>query len=347
MGRIGRSGWLVLVGIVGVAAGARASEAPLLVVVEVAPGVEVAPADVRQAVADELGMPVVGAREPAAAAALNVLLVGVDVRELRMSLRAGATPPVSRTIGTPSDRSGRLRAIGWLAGNLVRDQVGPIVAAREAEPSAAPPRPTTEPPALVEPARPDAAAPAAVIAGHPANGRDDLTHSPWTIMVGGGPTLQILLPRGEAPRLAGAGAVYQVEVQHQATPDGVLVGAALELGPGADEEALHYFGAAGLLGSRWGSRKWFIEGTVGVGLEALRGAVKTTTVTNNSQTGTVSETVVSVRPVPALYAPLHGAGGVRVSRLLDVIAQLGVHLSSEWQAGSYLSSTLGVRLRLP
>ena len=47
-----------------------------------------------------------------------------------MSLRAGATPVVSRTIAAPADRPGRLRSIAWLAGNLVRDQVGPIVAIR-------------------------------------------------------------------------------------------------------------------------------------------------------------------------------------------------------------------------
>ena len=122
-----RSTAFVLLAVGGAAGSARATDGPLLVAVDVAPGVDVAPADVRQAVASELGTPVVGVREPTAAAASDVLLIGVDTHELRMSLRAGAAPALSRTITIPSDRSGRLRSIGWLAGNLVRDQVGPIV----------------------------------------------------------------------------------------------------------------------------------------------------------------------------------------------------------------------------
>jgi hypothetical protein len=71
------------------------------------------------------------------------------------------------------------------------------------------------------------------------------------------------------------------------------------------------------------------------------------TVSHNSATGTVSETDVSFKPVPGLYARLQGTGGVRVSRRFDVVAQLGAHVSSIGQQGSYLSSGVGLRLRLP
>ncbi|HEY5449647.1 MAG TPA: hypothetical protein VIQ54_12910, partial [Polyangia bacterium] len=123
------------------AGGAHAAEAPLLVAVEVAPGVDVAPADVRQAVASELGRSVAGSRDPVTTE--DVLVVWVDGREIRMSLRAGAAPVVTRTIAVPRDRTGHLRSVSWLAGNLVRDQVGPIVAKREAP--AVEPQPATEP----------------------------------------------------------------------------------------------------------------------------------------------------------------------------------------------------------
>src|SRR5262245_13333095 len=113
---------------------ARGAEPRLLVSVEVAPGVGVAAADVRRAVGTELGTAVIAARESSADGATDVLLVALDPREIRMSLRAGSAPIVSRAIAAPADRTERLRSIGWLAGNLVRDQVGPIVATAETAP---------------------------------------------------------------------------------------------------------------------------------------------------------------------------------------------------------------------
>ena len=122
----------------------------------------------------------------------------------------------------------------------------------------------------------------------------------------------------------------------------------MQLGPEGDGSMLHYLGAAAFVGSRWQSRRWFMEGTAGLGLEVLGARiVSTSTTTNNSQTGTSSETRVSFQPEPAIYARLQGAGGVRLSGMFDLVAQLGAHVSSDWKWGSYLSSTLGVRMRLP
>jgi hypothetical protein len=347
MTRIRRSSWFLLIGIGAAASTARASEGPLLVAVEVAPRVDVAPDDVRQVVARELGTPVVGWREPSAAAALDVLFVAIDTNDLRMSLRAGGAAVVSRTISTPPDRAGRMRSIGWLAGNLVRDQVGPILGAGEAAPPATVSHPATEPPALAETTPRDAAAPEAVVARRPASGGDEPAHSAWAITVAGGPTLQMLVWGPDFPGTLSGGGVYQIEVQHQASPDSLPLGVALEVGPSGEGATSHYLGVAGFLGSRRGSGRWFIEGTVGLGVEVVSGRVQTLTVTNNSQTGVTSESQVSFEPVPALYARLQGTGGVQVSQMFDLVAQIGAHPSSSWKFGSYLSSTFGVRLRLP
>ena len=75
---------------------------------------------------------------------------------------------------------------------------------------------------------------------------------------------------------------------------------------------------------------------------------KTITVTNNSmQLGTVTETKVSSGPVPALYGRATGTAGFHLSRVFDLVAQLGAHISSRGDTGSYLGSTVGLRLRLP
>jgi hypothetical protein len=331
---------------------ARAGDTALIVAVEAAPGIEVAPADVRQVIATELGAAVVGAHDRAATEASDVLFVVIEPHEIRMALRAGAAPIVSRAIPVSSDRSARLRMIGWLAGNLVRDQVGPIVSAREPAPPPADPRPSREPPPLSAlPAATEAmAGPDAVVAARPARSSDAPAHSTWMITAGGGPTLQMVFSGVGFPMTAGGGGVYQVEVQHQTTPDSLLLGAALEVGPSSDHGGMpHYLGAAGLTGARWRSRRWSLEGTVGLGVEAVGGRLTTVTVTNSSESmlAPVAETKVSFQPVPGLYARLQGTGGVRVSRMLDLVAQVGAHVSSNWRSASYLSSTVGVRLRLP
>ena len=101
---------------------------PLLVVVETAPGAVVDAVEVRQAITGELGKAVRAPRDPAAPDTPDLLIVAVDRAEIRMSLRAGAGAVVSRTMPAPSDRKARLQSIGWLVGNLARDQVGAIVA---------------------------------------------------------------------------------------------------------------------------------------------------------------------------------------------------------------------------
>jgi hypothetical protein len=141
------------------------------------------------------------------------------------------------------------------------------------------------------------------------------------------------------------GTGYQIEVRHQTSADSLSIGVALEAGPDAPR---HYLGAAAVAGSGWRRGAWLVEGDVGLGVEVLDGRVKTVTVTNNSsQLAPATETTVSFEPVPGLFARVGGGAGLRLARDFDLVTRLGVHLSSSGQVGSFLSSTVGVRLRLP
>ena len=99
----------------------------VVVVVDGSAGLGLGGDDVRQAISDELRAPVISPSEPAAGDASNILVVSVDKATVRMTLRASGREPTTRSIPASSDRSARLRDIGWLAGNLLRDQVSPIV----------------------------------------------------------------------------------------------------------------------------------------------------------------------------------------------------------------------------
>ncbi len=54
-----------------------------------------------------------------------------------MLLHRDAAPPLARTIAVPAERGARLRAIAWLARNMVRNQVSEVVAASRPPPPAA------------------------------------------------------------------------------------------------------------------------------------------------------------------------------------------------------------------
>ena len=244
MTNIRRSIAFTFVAFVATAGRARGADGPLLVAVEVAPGLDLTPADVRQAVATELDIPVVGSREAAANTGTDVLLVWLDARELRMSLRAGVAPAVSRTIVMPPDRAGRLRSISWLAGNLGRDQVGPIVAANGTPPAAADAPPATQPPRFPAATAPhDGAGPDAVVS----SGERERTDATWAITGGGGPTVQSYFGIGNRLSFISGDAMYHVDVQHRARPGSVLLGLTLEAGP--SQAWPHYLGAAAFIGS--------------------------------------------------------------------------------------------------
>jgi hypothetical protein len=70
------------------------------------------------------------------------------------------------------------------------------------------------------------------------------------------------------------------------------------------------------------------------------------TASDPSTVTSVSESRVSVGAVPGLFVRVAGTGGFSVTRFFDLVAQLGAHLSSDGDIGSYLGATAGVRLRL-
>src|SRR5436190_11869746 len=208
---------------------------PLLVVVETAPGAAVDAVEVRQVISGELKAPVRAPRDPGALDTSDLLIVAVDSAEIRMSLRAGAAGVVSRVVAAPGDRKARLQSIGWLAGNLARDQVSPMVVAPlpvavasaeapPAPPEAPPPAPppATEPPPLAA----SAAAPSAVVAAQPT-----LAAAPdptWSLTIGGGPTaFWTTGPEyNNRPTWPGVG-IWYLELQRTLPARTLILGAAL------------------------------------------------------------------------------------------------------------------------
>jgi hypothetical protein len=180
------------------------------------------------------------------------------------------------------------------------------------------------------------------VSSSPSPRSDTMPHATWTVTAAGGVGMSVRsLVRGESsPAGAFFSDVYQIEAQHQPSPESLLLGAALEVGP-----AYHYFGAAAFAGSGWHGGRWFLEGNLGLGVEVLEGATKTTTVTDSSA-GTTVESTIKDGAAPGLYLRGQGIAGVRLSRAFDLVAKLSVHLSSTGESGSFVSPTIGLRLRL-
>ena len=242
-----------------------------------------------------------------------------------MSLRAGAAPAVSRTIATPPDRPGRLRSIGWLAGNLVRDQVGPIVAARGTPPAAAVRRPRRATARL--PRRPPHRTTRrdrmpSSRAGSTSGGREPARR--WAITVGGGPTVQSLFcGDGDLAGLHRGDGTYHVDVQHQASPESLLLGVALEVGAVRSRAR-----------TTWAPRR--SSGRAGMGVAGSSkarsasvsrrssGRVKTDRRDEQLATGCGlgDDRSRSSRCRRCTRAP-RATGGVRLSRAFDLVAQLG------------------------
>lgn len=121
--------WVFAAAVLGLIQGrAAAAEEPLLVVVEAAPEVDADAGEIRRAVSGELGLETVAPAMPAAELAERALIVGVERTRIAVALRGRYEPPVVRVIPSPAEHGARVRAIAWLAGNLVRDQVSGIVA---------------------------------------------------------------------------------------------------------------------------------------------------------------------------------------------------------------------------
>jgi len=338
---------------------------PLLVVVETAPGAGVDAVEVRQAITEELGTAVRAPRDGAAPDTPDLLIVAVDRAEIRMSLRAGVAGAVSRAVPAPGDRKARLQSIGWLAGNLARDQIGPLVAwvpapglvsgaSAEGEPSAraevppppAPaPRLTTDPPPFADNAARDTAGTSGgVVSTGPSAAAAGSTGPTWSLAVGGGPSL---LYQGtgdrDIPTWPGPG-VWYLELQRRASSDGLILGAALDVGPdmqsGIKSGSIDFIGAAALVGGGLRFRRIFVEATGGLGLEAYNSVA-----TVRTETGTTIESQGFSTVILGLYLRGQATAGVALSKYFDVMASLGGHLGSVGKRDAFLTSSLGVRFR--
>lgn len=335
---------------------ARGADDRLLVVVESAPGLSVDAADVRRAIGAELGVSVVAPTDAAARQASNVLIVAVDRRDIRMSLRGSAAGLVTRTIPAPLDRPGRLREIGWLAGNLARDQVSGIISLPVDSPSKekevavadaavpAPSEPQRSP--APQPVSPPPVAFSEPVASVSARSAESGPAGPlWAVTVAGGPiapanTFSVRRPAaGRANGLLEP--VYALEVERRATSDSPILGAVLDVGGPL------VVGLAVLAGSGWYHRSWFLETAVGVGLEVARRESATATTVYSSM-GTMNNVTVASADQLDLYARAHASVGLAVSASLDLVGRLGVHLASaDWHNLDFISATVGLRYRLP
>jgi hypothetical protein len=344
---------------------ARASDERLLVVVESGPGVAVDARDVRQTIGAELGVPVVAPSDAAAAGASNVLIVAVDKSDIRMSLRGSAAGLVARTIPSPLDRPTRLREIGWLAGNLARDQVSGIVAvpaernaehptlliaAADSPPAGAPLSAVSPPPPDPSPASAIAAAtpaPTEIIAARPFE--TERTRGPlWAITAAGGPTAALALEQ-DRPSTVVRDTTFQLEIQRQSSPSSFIFGAALDIGTASRYYGSQLFGMAGFFGSGWHRRNWFLEATAGAGLEVARlPPTIDYTVFNAAGGATMSSETVSSDFQPLLYLRGTGTLGVPIAKSFDFVARVGVHLASSGGfTTDFLSATAGVRFEIP
>lgn len=360
-----------MVGVTVIAGTARGAGVPLLVVVEAPAGSGVDAADVRQAVSAEIGTPVLAPRDVGGAGAVSdLLIVALAPGEIGMSLRTGADAPVSRTIPSPVERQARLRAIGWLAGNLARDQVTPIVtspppgggaiaappgsaagaetagtASADAPVEGAPARalpPATEPPPTPQawstapaPAVSAAARARPIEAAPPPGAR-------WAITADMGPAVGYVRPQPGYPSgLTPHGLHSLMEIQRRTSPGNLIVGASLDAGVERS-----WIGAAAFVGSAWSWRRWFLEATGGLGIAADSVTTQQTeSVSSPSGDTFSSRSVNQLLPVPFLRAG--ATAGIPVSRLFDVVARVGLTAGTGGLHTSFATATAGLRLRIP
>jgi hypothetical protein len=316
---------------------------PILVAVEVAPGLTCDAAAVRHVVRDELGRRVLSPAVTTWAENPDQLLVAVDRRRIVVSARASDRNWTSRAIATPASDDDRLRAVAWLAGNLMRDQVSadpavepdrglPAVSTSAEEPPVKPLAPLpVEPPATPNPAIEVATTPPASV------------WSDWQLTATGGPSYGAADSYGPGLALGfwNAGVGWQFELQ-RTTDERRLFGLAIDIGPDN-----HLFGAAAFWGRRWRSGRWFLEATAGAGLELGKTRGEEMTVVDSSQTGTFSTLTVTMQTRPAVYGRTGLSLGLRCSDSVDVLARLGAHVTTLGLSHSFGAPTIGLRFRLP
>jgi hypothetical protein len=353
---------------------ARATDGSLLVVVEAPPALYADAAEIRRAIGTELHSKTLAPTKTPGEASDRALIIALDRDRIVMSLRGSDGTLVARVIPAPTDPAARLRAIAWLAGNLVRDQVGPIVAEAPPTPPSpstipaltATPEPTEPPPGPIAPA-PAPTAP--VPAPPPATPATPLTPAPlrrggevgetisihlderkptsstlWSISGAIGPVIADLQqPNGGIwPPSLGMmpSTAWQIEVQRRKQHGRLVVGGALEgtynhEGNGTGPQLI---GSNGFVGARWRYRYCSLETSVGAGIEAAR-------IYQPEVIGTSANVTIDSYRID-LYAQGTLGAAVPLGGSLEGLLRLGIHITSSHDENWFAASTIGLRYTL-
>jgi hypothetical protein len=336
-----RTVWLTLAAVALVFAPSQTRaepQRPLLVAVEMVPGACCEPVEVRRAVGDELKTRVMAPSSARSAVVPDTLIVSLDRTRIVVSMRAGSDRWVSRGIDAPADPNAQLRAIAWLAGNVARDQVSRLLDA----PGRAPvplPEPVTAPALPVAPiASIDVVPPAEPQSSVVAAANEEASRgSGWQVSAFGGPAYY---PMDDSHSILLLD--WQVELQRQRRSPGSIFGFALQVGP-----ATHLLGIAGFLGSQWRRGRWVLEATGGGGIEVGKTMQGTVTTVDSSRTGTYSTVQSAMQIGPALYARGTLTAGIRLGSSAELLARVGLHMTTMGLMHSFLAGTVGLRLDLP
>jgi hypothetical protein len=108
--------------------------------------------------------------------------------------------------------------------------------------------------------------------------------------------------------------------------------------------SVYFIGGAALLGGGRRFGRILVEATGGLGLQTRQSTidVKTTTV---SETGTTIESQGVPAFILGLYLRGQATAGLALSKSFDLLASVGGHLGNLGRADTFLTSSLGVRLR--
>ena len=349
---------------------AHAAEGPLLVVVEAPPALDADAAEIRRAIGTELRAETIAPMKRSAEPPGRALIVAFDRDRIAMSLRTNDATPIVREIPAPTDRAARLRAIAWLAGNLARDQVTPILAEVENPPSV--PTATVPLPPSASPGTDAAAAapessiepprfevPAAMVTAHVDPERAH--QSSWTIGAATGPAISTYgLGHALRQSIFGSwnlgnslydvfndyGTIWRVEARHRAADSKLFTGFALEGSTGEGFAQDEIFGGMAFAGSALHLGRWNLEGSLGLGID-LGERTQTVGAINTFMSGSEVTTVVQDTSLrPSLFA----AGGLAVSHpvfeSVDLFLALDAHVSTTDEYDGYLASMIGLRYRL-
>ncbi len=376
MRRPGRRFWLIGPGIFVVLVvaplerPAQAAEGPLLVVIEAPPALDADAAEIRRVIGTELHTRTIAPMSTPAEAPGRALIVALDRDRIAMSLRASDGASVARIIPAPVERAARLRAIAWLAGNLARDQVSPILAEAPAESSAlatmpalpAPSAPAEPPPAATEP---QPTAPTPSIDSPPARTGDTTislrTQPPeapralrWSISASIGPVIGDFLS-GTTFSFQNVfehvepSTGWQISVQRGREHERLVIGGRLEgtYNHSGNGQGPQLIGADVFVGASWRHKYCNLEATIGAGPEAAS-VIRFDFQPYPTPGG--SNTTTSITPYFVYALDLYTQGtaiaAIPLGGTIEGLLGVGAHLNAFQDRNWFATATIGLRYKL-